>query len=186
MNKLYLILLVIISCNVCSQDLTQDVYSIIKAELNRNLSLYQNKKVYLKFSLDDYIIGYLTELKKDKLKRSVIKSKIDNNIFETLFNEDKINEMIYQNNKIKLDSSKLNLNDVIIDNTESEDKTINNLQGLSKIKIFLSKPFFNENKDYALIAFSNGYEDSMQGGINLYKKTHDKWVFYESIDYWFE
>jgi hypothetical protein len=173
----------IYSCSTRKQKLSYEVNEIINQELTRNISQIGSQKVYLKFNLNDYMSEFLIDTQKNLNNNATLENRIGKEIFELVFNLDQFNYLLEQT-KGNNNYTNLKFKSNIIYKNVTDDEEV--IEVLSRANIFLSKPIFTKSKKYSLIAFSNGLEGEMQGGISIYRKDADDWKFVTTISNWIE
>ena len=189
--NLLLIFITLNSCSLGKNSLKNEAYNIINKEINRNI--YQNnnetpKKMYLDFVLDKALKGFVKNQQDDNPYALDLKEKIDDAVYESIFNTKEVNNFIEQLNSKIIDNKKIALPRNVFHNTNKDtgNNAVDKLLGSTKFRINLSIPVFTSDNKYCLIAFSNGFENSMSGGINIYVKEKNNWKYYTSFNEWIE
>lgn len=116
---------------------------------------------------------------------AALKEKIAKDISSQILNIEKYNKLTEKLESKKYDRIRSLPKNVFYENVENtkNEKIIES----NKFRINLSIPVFAENNKYCLIAFSNGFENSMSGGISIYKKDkEDNWIYFTSFNEWIE
>ncbi|MGK0429400.1 MAG: hypothetical protein ACJARX_001064 [Psychroserpens sp.] len=184
--KLYILFIIFYACSSSKQNVSSDSSIIIETQVKRSFSLYE-KDAELNFERNNYLNYYINQIDIDNFKNSALKNKLGDSLFNIIFNNNEIEYLKKRENQDDIDVSKLSFNDKIklITNTKIENEDLSFLND-SKIIISLSFPRFTLDNNYCLIAFSHGTKGAMQGGVNLYVKNKEDWVFYKTIDSWIE
>ena len=182
--KLFILVLICCACSTSKKSVPKDSYRIIEIQTERSFSLY-GKKTELNFDRNNYLNSYINQIETDNFKNSALKNKLGDSLFNIIFNNDEIKYLKNIKNYDDIDVSKFNDKIKLITNTKIENEDLSFLND-SKIIISLSFPRFTLDNNYCLIAFSHGTKGAMQGGVNLYVKNKEDWVFYKTIDSWIE
>lgn len=172
--------------------LNECLTEIISVEIKRHFvsgELPSEKKNYFWFSLNDVLTSFLKE--KTKLKfHPKNRLGLSQTEWIMLFNKKEVSFLLDQLSSKVPNFAHLKFpKNFVISNPNEEKEKINgnglrSAEYYNKPRLFLSYPIILSNKKYALIAYSAGAINSMQGGIHLYKKIDGVWTFYKKLDGW--
>ena len=173
------VVFLLFSCISAKTQIINENKAIIDKELERNLESI-NSKAYLEFSLNDYLINFLNN--ENLLDNINIKNDLSEYEIQSLFNRLEIKNL----------KTSLEINSKSKYELPNNKKILMTLSGLNEIqsydidRINLSYAAITQDKMFSLIAFAKGKKDRMEGGINLYQKKDEKWVYKSTIDIWIE
>ncbi|MCK7590387.1 hypothetical protein M0G43_07375 [Subsaxibacter sp. CAU 1640] len=180
MNKIIWLLIFSVVClKINSQEIKQnDSNKIIEQELLRYSLLYEKGKVYLDFTLNDYLIDFIKKNETDstKINYGLVRWLNDEQIY-SIFNKKEVNYLIDCLNKNR-NPKNFSLPENVHMYSETHSSTIDELE---KRRIVLSSPAITRDNNYALISYAYGAENAMQGGVNVYVSNGTSWKFYKSI-----
>jgi len=187
--------ILLISYSVLSQKNENQEIDIISEELSMLNKTYKNSKVYLDISLNDYLVNFLEEKKISNVSYSEF-NNFNGNLsldeIKLIFNDYSVESLINKITTSNLKADKLIIpNNIILNNIKKEKSNIGNdglkmAEFMTRKRIHISIPVIINNGDYGLIAYSRGIKNSMSGGVHIYKKTNNNWIFYTSVDGWIE
>ncbi|WP_156112464.1 hypothetical protein [Lacinutrix jangbogonensis] len=164
---------------------------VIDKEINRNI--YQNgnefqKKIHLNFILDRILIDLIKNQNDKNSNVLSLKMKIGTDVYESIFNTKEVYNLMEQLSLKTINKKKVGLpkNVFLNINEDTGNKTVDKLLESTKFRVNLSIPVFTSDSKFCLIAYSNGFENSMSGGINIYIKEKNNWIYNTTFNEWIE
>ena len=162
-----LILCSFLACAPLKHAIDKDGKEIIKLELQSYQDFGSNDKIIFNYLSNQYVI--------DQLQHA---EDISN-----YFSNEEIEFMIDKLGSMKDESYKFNLpKNYFLENELALDTN----QKLSMKRINISAPTINNDHKIALLAFSYGHKNALEGGIKIYCKINGKWTNTESFNLWVE
>ncbi|WP_375238591.1 hypothetical protein [Aurantibacter sp.] len=163
-----------------------EFYDIINNEI-KIVSISENQNVNLYLNQNEYLIGFLENINQsnsDNLK----KYNLDKDVVASFFNKDVIKNILDQaksNNSINLKKIQLQSN-MKISEVKEKITTSEYLKGSLEYEIYLSRPLISLNNKYAIVSFSKGFKQAMEGGIVIYENIDLNWKRIKFFDSWIE
>lgn len=148
-------------------NISKDEKQIIEIEFENYKNFAQNNTLVFNYISNESLKNRLNN--SAELSNYFSKRGIDSILIKLQSKLDKKNEFDLPKNFILKNDTALDV-----------DKT------LSVKRVNISSPLIVENNEMALLAFSFGYENSLEGGIRIYYRNNGKWKYYETFDLWIE
>lgn len=151
------------ACSSIKQSIKIEKQKVFDLEIKSFKDFTQNDKVIFNYISNDYL--------KDNLNNNEI-------ISNQLSNEDTVCFLEQLENKT---NKKFNIPENFYVKNDDE-ISIDEVLEIKRVNI--SNPIISKNGETALIAYSYGHKNSLQGGIKMYRKIDGKWIYHKSFNLW--
>ncbi|WP_458626466.1 hypothetical protein [Winogradskyella sp. PC D3.3] len=153
----------LLACSSIKQSIKKEKQIIFDLEIESHKDFTQNDKVIFHYLSNDYLIDSLND-------KAVISNHFSNE--DTIYFLEQLENKT--NKKYSIPKNFYVKNDVEI--------SIDEILEVKRVNI--SNPIISKNAEIALIAYSYGHKNSLEGGIKIYHKIDGKWKYYDSFNLW--
>ncbi|AUC74271.1 hypothetical protein [Olleya sp. Bg11-27] len=184
--KSIVLFFLVLSCLSVKQNNNNEIYNIINNEIEFASSFSNNNKIIIYLNQNQYLIDFLKQVKANDFEK-IKQLDLEKDVMSSYFNKSNINYVLMEakNQKsISLKKIKLSKDQQVV--TSKKITTKEFLKNASVYKIYLSKPLMSQSKNFAVISYSRGFDNSLEGGIAIYRKSKYNWERLNVLDGWIE
>ncbi|AEE18673.1 hypothetical protein JM84_0982 [Dokdonia sp. Hel_I_63] len=185
MRLILFLIVLLLSCKTYNSDFLQnneaaDVSNVAASHLE---NVYKDEKVSFVLNVNtrvDELIEMLDEDKPYYLQQTILLSQESS--VELSKSKSTISRQLQGLNALNCDNLKINKKFICYSNFELyPHKKKGDPRELKNPFIYLSKPFFTVSKDYAIIFYSIGTNNTSQSALMILKYDENSWVFKERM-----